>query len=136
MADKFKKKKGKDTKKSNVPSNWFYMSQNQLTVAKIKAALDDSDYGMEIWEEAGVLEIVLGESASMDVEAGEEDLAIMFEDEYSQEFLKEHQVKTVLYVTIKPESYEEAQKAMVMICGKLGGFFCGDTEEFMPVIKE
>lgn len=143
MADKVKKKKinsknkitkKSESRKSNIPSNWFYMSQEAINVADIKKALVDAGYEMEIWEEAGVLEIVLGETASMDVEEGES-ISLMFEDEYSQEFLKEHQVKGAFYVTIKPDSYEDAQKAMTVICGKCGGFFCGDTEAFTPIVN-
>lgn len=143
MADKFKKKnmgakskinKKNETKKSSITSNWFYMSQEAISVKEIKTVLEDTDYEMEIWEEVGVLEIVLGEAASMDIEAGEEDLEFMFEDEYSREFLKKNQIETAFYVTIKSDAYEEAKKAMVTICGKLGGFFCGDTEDFMPKV--
>ena len=46
----------------------------------------------------------------------------------------EHQVKTVFLVTFKPETYEEAKKVMRRIMDKTGGFFCGDTEDFTPML--
>ena len=134
--DNKKKKSGlknkKDaTKKPDVPSNWFYMSENEIGVADIKTQLDKIELETEIWEEAGVLEIILGEVGSMDMEAIEDD----FEDEYSRAFLEEHQVKGLFYVTIKPEVYDKAKEVMEVICGKLGGFFCGDTDDFTPIRK-
>lgn len=126
----FKNKK-EAAKKPDVPSNWFYMSENEIGVADIKTQLDKIELETEIWEEAGVLEIILGEAGSMDMEAIEDD----FEDEYSRAFLEEHQVKGLFYVTIKPEVYDKAKEVMEAICGKLGGFFCGDTEDFTPIRK-
>ena len=126
----FKNEKG-DAKKPDVPSNWFYMSENEIGVADIKTQLDKIELETEIWEEAGVLEIILEEAGSMDMEAIEDD----FEDEYSRAFLEEHQVKGLFYVTIKPEVYDKAKEVMEVICGKLGGFFCGDTEDFTPICK-
>ena len=126
----FKNEKG-DAKISDVPSNWFYMSENEIGVADIKTQLDKIELKTEIWEEAGVLEIILGEAGSMDMEEIEDD----FEDEYSRAFLEEHQVKSLFYVTIKPEVYDKAKEVMEVICGKLGGFFCGDTEDFTPIRK-
>ena len=126
----FKNEKG-DAKKPDVPSNWFYMSENEIGVVDIKTQLDKIELETEIWEEAGVLEIILGEAGSMDMEEIEDD----FEDEYSRAFLEEHQVKSLFYVTIKPEVYDKAKEVMEAICGKLGGFFCGDTEDFTPIRK-
>ena len=107
------------------------MSENEVGVADIKTQLDKIELETEIWEEAGVLEIILGEAGSMDMEAIEDD----FEDEYSRAFLEEHQVKRLFCVTIKPEVYDKAKEVMEVICGKLGGFFCGDTEDFTPICK-
>lgn len=136
MTNTKKKKSGfknekEAVKKPDVPSNWFYMSENEIGVVDIKTQLDKIELETEIWEEAGVLEIILGEAGSMDMEAIEDD----FEDEYSRAFLEEHQVKSLFYVTIKQEVYDKAKEVMEAICGKLGGFFCGDTEDFTPIRK-
>lgn len=126
----FKKKK-EAAKKPNVPSNWFYMSKNEIGVVDIKKQLDDIEQETEIWEEAGVLEIILGVTGSMDMEVIEDD----FEDEYSRAFLEEHQVVSLFYMTIKPEAYDKAKEVMEFICLRLGGFFCGDTEDFAPIVN-
>lgn len=135
MGKNWNKNKSKGTSavkppKPKVPSNWYYMSDQEVSVVDMKAVLEKLDYEMEVWEEAGVMEILLEEKSSMDLEWIEDD----FEDEYSRNFLEEHGVKTLFYVTIKPESYELAKAVMEQICEKAGGFFCGDTEEFTPVV--
>ncbi len=60
---------------------------------------------MEIWEDAGVLEIGMSEGASVDIETAQ----IHPKDELTASFAAEHQVKTVFLVTFKPETYEEAK---------------------------
>lgn len=84
---------------------------------------------MEIWEDAGVLEIGMSDGASVDIETAQ----IHPKDELTASFAAEHQVKTVFLVTFKPETYEEAKKVMRRIMDKTGGFFCGDTEDFTPM---
>ena len=66
----------------------------------------------------------------MDIETGKPDL----KDEYSKRFLEEHQVKSLFYVTVVPESLKDAKDVMGYVAEKLGGFFCGDTEDFSPLI--
>lgn len=115
----------------DAPVDWFYMSDQEMTAAALKEALADTAYKVEYWEAAQVLEIALGEGGCLDVEVMEPCLG----EEKADAFLKEHQVKFLCYVTFQPENYEVARSVMEHICGKLGGFFCGDTEDFTPVIK-
>lgn len=116
---------------ADVPADWFYMSDAEITVAAIKEALADTAYNVEYWEAAQVLEIVLRDGSSMDVEVTEPRLG----EEEADAFLEEHHVKLLCYVTFRPEDYEAARSVMEHICGRIGGFFCGDTEDFTPVIK-
>ena len=111
----FKNKK-EVAKKPDVPSNWFYMSENEIGVADIKTQLEDIHQETEIWKEAGVLEILLGEAGSMDMEEIEDD----FEDEFSRAFLEEHQVKSLFYVTIKPEVFDNLMKDLRVIAEAVG----------------
>ncbi len=115
----------------NMPDGWFYMSDKELTAAAVKEALDDAEYGVEYWEEAQVLEIVLGERSSMDVEV----LAPRLGEEEADAFLDSHRVRFLCYVTFQPEEYENVKAVMEHICGRIGGFFCGDTEDFTPVVE-
>ena len=114
-----------------VPRYWFYMSPDLTGVRKIHDCLREMDgIQTEIWEEAGVLEVILQDGRSMDIETGRPDL----KDAYSRQFLETHQIRSLFYVTILPESYQEAEAVMRVITEKLGGFFCGDTQDFQPII--
>lgn len=115
----------------DVPVDWFYMSDQEMTAAALKEALADTAYKVEYWEEAQVLEIALGEGGCLDVEVMEPCLG----EEEADAFLKEHQVKFLCYITFQSEDYGAVRSVMEHICGKIGGFFCGDTEDFTPVIK-
>ena len=95
-----------------------------------RSALADTVYKVEFWEDAQVLEIALGESGCLDVEVIEPRL----EEKEADAFLEKHQVKFLCYITFKPENYEAARSVMEHICGRIGGFFCGDTEDFTPLI--
>ena len=115
----------------DVPVDWFYMSDQEMTAAALKEALADTAYKVEYWEEAQVLEIALGEGGCLDVEVMDPCL----EEEAADAFLKEHRVKFLCYITFQPEDYEAARSVMEHICYRIGGFFCGDTEDFTPVIR-
>ena len=92
MKNKTKKQKIKKQAVSvpEGPRYWFYMSPDSTGVRAIHDCLKEMDaVQTEIWEEAGVLEVILPEGHSMDIETGRPDL----KDEYSKRFLEEHQVK-------------------------------------------
>ncbi|MBO5371415.1 MAG: hypothetical protein J6A75_01720 [Lachnospiraceae bacterium] len=126
---KIKKNKAPQTQ---IPKDWLYMCQMELELGKIKEALE-ADYSIEFWEEAGVLEVELQakESASVDFETVDMKRA----DEVTAEYMKTNAVKRVFLVSIRPEAYEEAKKVMEKVVLVHGGFFCGDTEDFLPMIK-
>lgn len=117
-------------KRPNFPIHWYYMSTSDSTVADLKAAIDEDGYDIEIWNEAGVLEVGIEEKASMDFEACELDLR----DEYSNQFLKEHGIKALFFVTLPVVPFEESEKVMRKIISANGGFFCADTDDFTPVV--
>ena len=112
------------------PIHWYYMATSDITVEDLKAAVASDDYDIEIWKEAGVLEVGIEEKDSMDFEACELDLR----DEYSNQFLKEHEVKALFFVTLPSVSFEKCEKVMRKIVSANGGFFCADTDDFTPVV--
>jgi hypothetical protein len=129
---KLKKIQQGGSARSKMPSEWLYLVPAELTLRQIYELFDEqSPWNAEYWEEAQVLEIELPEAGSIDVEGMELDLG----DEEGNAFLKEHQIQTVFAVTILPEDYEKAQEVMKRIVEQLGGFFCGDTEDFQPQIR-
>lgn len=110
--------------------NWIYMSQKEVTVRDIMKAVEAA-CETEIWEELGVLEIELPSGDTMDME----ETAIHPKDEETKKFADAHNVVCVFYVTFPEENVNDAEKIMKLIVGANGGFFCGDTEGFIPVIK-
>ena len=72
------------------------------------------------------------EHHSMDIE----EIAVNLKDEYANAYLKEHDIHALFAVTIDIENYAFMQKIMQKIIAGAGGFFCGDTEDFTPVVKE
>lgn len=134
MKNKSKLKKIREKKSGSpgIPKEWLYMQEHTVSVRDISVALEgEPDINVEVWEEAGVLEVEIPEQRSMDFEQTK----AQFPDEYSRKWLAEHGVKTMFLVTIDAEHYENAKKLMQVITKKIGGFFCGDTEDFMPLIK-
>lgn len=127
---KLSKIKTKKNIQPAVPAEWLYMTNREITVRDIAASFASEEM-VEIWEEAGVAEVILGEKASMDMELTETDLG----DEESNDFLRKHGVKTLFLVTIPPAEHELAKGCMLQIIEKNGGLFCGDTEDFSPVVK-
>lgn len=114
----------------SVPSEWLYLTDREITVRDIAEAFTDTDTLVELWEEAGVVEVILDEKASMDVEWTELDLG----DEEGNAFLESHQTESLFFVTVPPERFDAAQSCMEKIIERNGGLFCGDTEDFMPTV--
>ncbi|MDD6206955.1 MAG: hypothetical protein PUB10_00330 [Clostridiales bacterium] len=129
---KLKKIKEQNQKSASYPDEWFYLNEASVTPREIARVFAGED-GMtaQLWEEAGVVEIELVEAKSVDLEqasipAGDPELDCYFQ---------EHNIKTVFYVTIAPQDYRKAVQAMRCITKKLGGYFCGDTADFTPVVE-
>ena len=88
-----KKSVGKAKKASEVikvPGDWLYMTPQEIGVRQIYEVFGEQDgYELEIWEDAGVLEIGMSEGASVDIETAQ----IHPKDEVTASFAAEHQVK-------------------------------------------
>lgn len=110
--------------------NWLYFCPTEQTIRGIYEILKEQNE-TEIWEEAGVMEVLLGEKSSLDIETAE----IYPEDEVTQAFAKEQGANSVFLITFVPEDYELAKKVMKQILEQFGGIFCGDTEDFMPQVR-
>lgn len=116
--------------KPSVPGEWLYLAPEGVTVRQIAESLNERD-GIELWEEAGVLELELHEGSSMDMERAE----IHPKDEVTSSFVEKNGCKEVFLVTFAPEEYACAEVLMRQILSGCGGLFCGDTEDFTPVVR-
>ena len=118
-------------KKADVPGEWLYFAPEAVDVRQIADVLDGT-CELEIWQEAGVLEIMYGGEASMDMEEGK----IHPRDQVTAAFAEEHDCDRVYLVTFSAEEYEKVLPVMRHILQECGGIFCGDTEDFMPLLAE
>lgn len=125
-----KKSKKAKAKKPAVPGEWLYLAPEGVTVRQIAGAVHKKD-GIELWEEAGVLEIELGEGSSLDMEH----TAIHPKDTFTRNFVEENGCAEVYLVTFPPENYDGTKAVMQQILAGCGGVFCGDTEDFTPIIR-
>lgn len=132
MKNKSKRKKIKQQKTSSFPREWIYINKKEIEPADFRCLYQKEEFmDVQIWKEAGVVEIELPCGKSMDFEWGDPDLG----DVTGNHILDKYQAETLYYVTIVPESYEEARKAMESVVECLGGIFCGDNENFQPYIE-
>lgn len=134
MKNKAKLKKRKENRQGmeHVVKNWLYLSQKELGVADIAAALEGFEgIRVELWIEAKVMEIEVPEKRSMDMEA----IPVDLHDEYSNKFLEELKTHTLFAVTLDTDNYDFMEKIMRYIVEGIGGIFCGDTDNFEPVIR-
>ena len=72
-------------KKADVPGEWLYFAPETVGVRQIADVLDGT-CELEIWQEAGVLEIMYGGESSMDMEEG----TIHPKDQVTAAFAEEH----------------------------------------------
>lgn len=110
--------------------DWLFFTGKEVTVRQIADVLGDCE--MEIWDDAGVLEIPLGDKASMDFEA----VSLHPKDEVTRAFAAEHGTEQVFLVTFPPEYYERAEALMKRILSESPGLFCGDTEDLQPRLEK
>ena len=118
-------------KKADVPGAWLYFAPEAGDVRQIADGLDGT-CELEIWQEAGVLEIMYGGESSMDMEEG----TIHPKDQVTAAFAEEHDCDRVYLVTFSAEEYEKVLPVMRHILQECGGIFCGDTEDFKPILTE
>lgn len=138
MSDKKKKKNSKKkvagtapVKKSNMIEEWFFMSTSELDVVKVKEVLETiPDVELEVWKEMCIVECNIPDKMNMDMEQ----IACDLQDEESNAFLKEKNVKTLFAVTIQASEMEIVKPVLQQIATALDGFFCADTEDFQPQI--
>lgn len=123
--------KAAQEKKADVPGEWLYFAPEAVDVRQIADVLDGT-CELEIWQEAGVLEIMYGGESSMDMEEG----TIHPKDQVTAAFAEEHDCDRVYLVTFSAEEYEKVLPVMRHILQECGGIFCGDTEDFKPILTE
>ena len=130
-----KKRKEKPQKSAkpayDVPADWWYLLPDEVSLRQIyDLCREDGGLRAEFWEEAGAMEIEVPGEGSLDLEEAPCDLG----DEEGNAFLEEQQIRTVFAATVHRDAYGALKPVMEKLTERLGGFFCGDTDDFTPVI--
>lgn len=124
-----RQKKKKDGALKSMSGEWLYMAPQKISLRQIGELLgQEKNADIELWEDAGVLELTLPDGNPFDIEMFE----ISPKDELLEAFVKENRVKEVYAVTFRQESYEYAEQVFGRLIDAAGGFFCGDTDNFEP----
>ncbi len=134
-----KKIKGKKVSKNipknktmhpDIPKEWLYMLPEDRTLREMyEVARACKEWEAEYWEEAKALEIAVPEVGSVDIECIEAEEELL-------SYMREKKAEKVYAVTVVPEYWERARAVMQYLMAHLGGFFCGDTEDFKPEISK
>lgn len=134
-----KKIKGKKVSKNipknktmhpDIPKEWLYMLPEDRTLREMyEVARACREWEAEYWEEVGALEIAVPEAGSVDIEYIEAEEELL-------SYMREKKAEKVYAVTVVPEYWERARAVMQYLMAHLGGFFCGDTEDFKPEISK
>ena len=134
-----KKIKGKKVSKNipknktmhpDMPKEWLYMLPEDRTLREMyEVARACKEWEAEYWEEAKALEIAVPEAGSVDIECIEAEEELL-------SYMREKKSEKVYAVTVVPEYWERARAVMQYLMAHLGGFFCGDTEDFKPEISK
>lgn len=117
--------------KQKEAGEWIYFGAEGTTVRRLAEALEGQEYEMELWEDAGVLEIGMEEGVTIDFE----ETRIHLKDEVTAAFARDNGCEAVFLVTFPPEHYERTQRVMKKILEKSGGVFCADNESMEPVLR-
>lgn len=107
--------------------DWFYMNETELSIRDIYNCISDKEGLMvDVWEDAGVLEISYTEKNSIDFEL----LRPCFKDKEGQDYLEQNKIKTLFMVTFPAEDYTLCEPILKFIVMKCKGYFIEDNMDF------
>lgn len=110
--------------KPAVSGDWFYMNQKEISVREIYDILmAEKKLDIEIWEDAGVLEINYSDKKSLDFEM----LRPYFKDKEGDEYLKRNDIHALYMVSFDEVDYDVVYPVMKYIVMNCGGYFCEDN---------
>ncbi len=115
-------------KKSSITGDWFYMNTKETPIRKLYEVIKNNSNNIELWEDAGVMEICLTPKSSLDFE----EMKPYFRDSAGAEFLSQHQIQSMYMVTFPGEEFNHIIPIFDCILSNCGGFFCADTSDFYP----
>jgi hypothetical protein len=124
------KKKGLSQKVMKQYIDLLYMTPLSVT-AKDIATLFENTYGLtvELWAEMDVMELILPNQNSVDIESIDADL----KNPSDVSFIRNRGIKTIFAINLCKDDLSEATPYFDQLVAKYSGFVCADSEDFTPV---
>lgn len=111
----------------NTSGEWFYMNTDEITVRAIYDCLvQDTSLDLEIWEDAGVLEVNYTDKTSLDFEM----LRPFFKDKEGDAYLKSNNIRSLFMVNFDGADFSIVKPMMKCVVLKCGGYFIEDNMDF------
>lgn len=124
-----KKQNNKGTKIIKKYLELFYMTPQIVSAKDISLILKEVEHTqIELWEDMNVLELILSNGNSIDIEPIKTD----FKNPSDMAFVKNRDIKTIFAVTVCEDDIEEVKDYFKVIKDKIDGFLCSDSEDFKP----
>lgn len=116
--------------KETIQKEWIFLTTEDMEVTALKNILEEA-YELEIWEAAGVLEVILPSGEGVDFE----ETAVRDNDTLLLEQMEAENMQRIYLVTVGTESKEEFTSLFQKILAETEGFFLADNENLTPMIK-
>lgn len=120
--------------KKEVIQHLLYMAPSNAGIRDLAGFFNKEGGGrftVQLWEFMGVLELEAEDKMYMDFELTDEETA-----SEAREFFSDAPIKYVYALTASEGAFQKWKPDLKSLVRKFGGFFCSDTEDFMPLYKE
>jgi len=124
-------KPAKTEKKSSedIPDSFLFLAAKEVKVRELMNELKTAfDYEIEVWDDAGILEIIVEEKASIDVE----EFSINPRDELLVEVAGKAGAKSAFCFAAPTEIFGDTKKVLLHLKEAIGGAVVGDTADLKP----
>lgn len=136
--NKKKEPKWKDAKKNQQPeakkNDMFLMLSQKVEAKDIIAVLKEKGMaGLDLWEAMGVFSVETGIDDAIDFEPI--DIAETFVDPSDLAFIKNRKINTIFSFIATDVQIEALKPYLKEMKDCFGGFACGDSDDFHPIIE-
>jgi len=114
---------------NDVPESFLFLAAKEVKVRDLMdTIMTKYEYEIEIWDDAGILEIIVGEKASIDVE----EFSINPRDELLVEVAKKAGAKSAFCFAAPVEVFADTKNILLLLKDTIGGSVVGDTADLKP----
>lgn len=112
----------------------FLMLEQEVTATKIAETYDNqTEIICDVWSELNIFELEYAKGMVADFEPI--DMQETFEGSFDQEFIHQHNIKTVYITSYDENLAKEFYHACNPMLEAMGGFICADSDDFQPMYR-